>query len=360
MRAKSLVLSIALAACSIGMLYALPPSLVLGAYFEGADSSLPPSLGTPYADARLQGTFGWRQALGTGSYLAVTSQASLAPYLTLTSGYVDSELLNLELGLPVASNSLILAAGENSSLVNQAGVGAYAQPAWSAEYRFQPDSAGFQPAFSYLGSYLYEQQGSDDHLSEALQLRLKKSANIRLETWGSLQGGWELWTKEQSVDGSGNTTGFLRQDWLAGLSAGARGFAGFSIDWSADATAGVRFSDASTSSAGVSQLVLPGGSRLTTAAKASATWTPSRYVSVGLNGSVQDDWYFVRNGLNSDGTFSATNLNVLAIAGGLKLDWTPNDVVYLVIQTSLSRTFANDPGLAQWTGTVSAGVEYSF
>jgi hypothetical protein len=359
-RIKCVIPSIIAAACISSPLFALPPSLGLGAYLDAGDSSLSPAVGTPYTDVRLQGTFGWRQALAPGSYLALTSRASIAPYLTTVSGYVDSELLNIELGLPVGVDSLILAAGEDSSLSNQTGVGTYAQPAWSAEYRFSRDASGLRPSISYLGRYLYEQRGSDDHLSQGLQLKLDKSTTVRLETYGALQGGWELWTKEQAVDGSGAATGSLRQDWLAFLSAGARGFAGFSVDWTADASAGVRFSDASTTSTGVSQLVLPGGSRLTASAKAGASWTPNRFVSVSLNGSLQNDWYFSRDGLNADGTFSPSNLNVLAVGGGLKVDWTPDNAFYVVIQTDLSRTFANDPSVAQWSATATVGVEYSF
>jgi hypothetical protein len=359
-RIKCFMTGTIVAACICSPLYALPPSLGLGAYVDAGDSSLSPTAGTPYADARLQGTFGWRLALAPGSYLAVTSRASVAPYLTTVSGYVDNELLNLELGLPVGADSVILVAGEDSSLSNQTGVGTYAQPAWSAEYRFARDSGGLRPSFTYLGRYLYEQLGSDDHLSQGFQLKLDSSTTVRLETYGALQGGWELWTKEQAVDGSGAPTGALRQDWLAFLSAGARGFAGFSVDWFADASAGVRFSDASTTSTGVSQLVLPGGSRLTASAKAGADWTPNRFVGVSLHGDLQNDWYFSRDGLNADGTFSASNLNVLAFGGGLKVDWTPDNAFYVVFQADLSRTFANDPGVAQWSATATVGVEYSF
>ncbi len=357
---KNSFLLIVLIACVPGALHALPPSLVLGAYGEGADSSLAPSLGVPYTDARLQGTFGWREALAPGSYLAVSSRASLAPYLTNVTGFVDTEFLSAELGLPLAAESLIFSAGTASSFVNQTGVGGYAQPAWSAEYRLSRDPAGLQPSLRYLGRYLYEQQGSDDHLSQSIEARIDRSTDVRLETWAAAQGGWDLWTKQQAYDSSGNVTGPYRQDWLGGLEAGARGFAGFSLDWSADVSGTVRLSDASTTSTGVSQLVLPGGSRLTGAARATASWTPSRFVSLSMSADVQDDWYFVRAGLNADGTFSSSNLNVLAITSGLRADWTADNVLYLVIQASLSRTLSNDVSVAEWGGTLSAGVEYSF
>ncbi len=360
MRRKNALLLTVLVAFIPGALPALPPSLVLGAYGEGADSSLAPSLETPFTDARLQGTFGWRQALAPGSYLAIASRASIAPYLTSVSGFVDTEFLNAELGLPVAADSLVFDMGANSSIVNQTGVGGYGQPAWAAEYRFSRDARGLQPSFKYLGSYLYEQQGSDDHLSQSVEVRLDRSTNIRLETWAAAQGGWELWTKQQAYDSSGTVTGPYRQDWLASLVAGARGFAGFSLDWSADASAAIRFSDASTTSVGVSQLVLPGGSRVTGAVRASAAWTPSRFVGVSVSGNLQDDWYFTRTGLNDDGTFSSSNMNVLAIGGGLRADWTPDNAFYVVIQANLSRTFSNDASVAEWGGTLSAGIEYSF
>ena len=98
---------------------ALPPSLALGGYFEGGAASTLPSAGTIYTDARLQASFGWRQGLGPGSYLAVTSRASISPYVTAAQGLVDSELLNLELGLPSGADSFIVDAGVDSSIENQ-------------------------------------------------------------------------------------------------------------------------------------------------------------------------------------------------------------------------------------------------
>lgn len=360
MKWKCAIFLIVLSPGVAGVLDALPPSLVLGAYAEGGDSSLAPSLGTPYSDARIQGIFGWRQALAPGSYLAITSQAAFAPYLTWVQGYVDGEILNLELGLPAPGGTVILDAGADNSFVNQTGVGSYGQPAWSAEYRRARDAGGLQPSLSYLGSYLYETAGADDHLSETLRLKVDRSTSVRLDTYAALKGGWELWTEQQAFDGSGVATGSQRQDWVVDLSAGARGFAGFALDWSADASAGVRFSDASTSSTAVSQLVLPGGSRLTAAAKSSGSWTPNRYLSLTLSANLQEDWYFERYGLNADGTTGDSRLSVFSAGGGLKVDWTPDNVFYIVIQANVSRSFANDPGVAEWGGVLSTGVEYAF
>ena len=348
----SLLVSSALAA------YALPPTLVLGGYTEGGASSTASVPGTPYSDVKLQGAFGWRQALAGGSYLAVASRTSIAPFLTTFSGFVDNEFLNLELGLPSAANMLIFAAGANSSAENLTGVGSYARPAWSAEYRFARSDRGLQLSVSYLGSYLAEGLGSDDHLSQGVQLMLDKSTNVRLETYSAIEGTWELWTKQPVSSGTGIAT--LRQDWLAGLSAGARGFAGYTVDWSLGASGGVRFSDANIHEPTGSLLVLPGGSRFTAKGEGSLDWTPSRYFEVALSANLENDWYFSRPGVNPDGTLSTATLDAFAVGGGLKADWTPNNVVYLVIKANADRTFANDPNVALCCGALSAGLEYSF
>jgi len=81
---------------------------------------------------------------------------------------------------------------------------------------------------------------------------------------------------------------------------------------------------------------------------------------VALSGNLENDWYFSRPGVNPDGTLSTATLNAFAVGGGLKADWTPNNVVYLVIKANVARTFANDPSVALWSGAVSAGIEYSF
>ena len=92
----------------------------------------------------------------------------------------------------------------------------------------------------------------------------------------------------------------------------------------------------------------------------SLTVTPSRSVSLGINGNVENDWYLARGGVNPDGTPAGANLDALILGGGLKFDWTPDNALYLVIQAGLSRTFANDPSVAQWNGSLSGGIEYSF
>jgi hypothetical protein len=339
---------------------ALPPSLLLGGYLDGGASSTLPSSGATFAAARLQGSLGWRQGLGPGSYLAVASRGSIAPYLATIQGFVDSEFLNLELGLPSAADSLIFDAGVDSSLANQTGVGSYAQPAWGAEYRFARGDGGLQPSLSFQGSYLCEQLGSDDHLSGLLLLKLDHSTSVRLGAYAGLSGGWELWTKEQAYDSGGTPTGSLRQDWLLNLSGGVRGFSLSSLDWTIDVSGGARISDASTTATGYSPLALPGGSRLNARVKGNVNWTPSRQVSLSLTGGLENDWYFVRTGVNADGSSAASNFDVMAIEGGIKMDWTPDNTLYLVLQAGAARTFANDPAQGSWSGSLSVGVEYGF
>lgn len=138
------------------------------------------------------------------------------------------------------------------------------------------------------------------------------------------------------------------------------GFAVFSVDWTADLSGGVRLSDASLTASSASQLVLPGGSRLVVRGTGSLNVTPNRSISLGINGNVENDWYFARGGVNPDGAPAGVNLDALILGGGLKLDWTPDNAFYVVIQAGLNRTFANDPSVAQWSGTLSAGIEYSF
>jgi len=64
--------------------------------------------------------------------------------------------------------------------------------------------------------------------------------------------------------------------------------------------------------------------------------------------------------LNADGTTGDSRLSVSSAGGGLKVDWTPDNVFYIVIQANVSRSFANDPGVAEWGGVLSTGVEYAF
>lgn len=340
----------------------LPPTLVLGAYGDSGAQSVAPSSGSPYGDLLIDGLFGWRQALGPGSYLALSGSASLASYLLTLSGFEDYEHFDGQLGLPSGENTIILGGGVASSAMNQTSTGSFAWPYWSAAYQLARGKLGYRSTIEYRGSYLYEPAPSNNHFTEGARYTLDHLANVRLETYAILDGAWELWNQQPILASNGSATSGLRQDYVAALTLGAKGILGYYLDWSAQARGGVRLSNANTNQylTTASQYEADTESRVTGRADASLTWSPTRSFSMSLTANLGDDAYLSRKAVTSAGLLTSENLNVLSTGGGLKLSWTPNGKVYFVLKSALSRNFSSDPNYAQWSIDGSGGIQYSF
>lgn len=347
--------------CSVALSsFGLSPTLVLGGFGGLGSYSLSPTPNTPYADAGINESFGWRQALPSGGYFSLASQGSFAPYVATLLGFLDNEALDAELGLPSGPNTMIFGAGVKSSFQNQSGNGTYALPYWSGEYRFARSSSGLQPSLTYGGRYVYQQFGGDNHFVEALGLKLDKSVSVRFDGYLGLSGAWELWPQQPILSSNGSATSSLRQDGVINLQAGARGLAGYTVVWGAGLSAGLRLSNANEYLSSTSRLVANSESRLTQQANASLTWSPTRSFSADISTQAQNDTYLARKALTTGGTPSSSNLDVVSVGGSAKASWTPNGKLYYVLRANASRTFANDPNFPQWSYDVSGGVEYSF
>lgn len=344
----------------IFLTFGLKPTLVVGGTGGVGSYSFSPSPSRPYTDAGLSESFGWRQGLGPGSYVSIGSQASFAAYLTSLQGSLDSESLDGELGLPAGPNSLIFGAGFKSSLHNQSGYGSYVLPYWTGEYRFRRNAKGLQPSLTYGGRYVVQQLGSDNHFVEALGLKLDRSSTVRFDGYLGLDTSWELWPQQHLFDSSGATTSALRQDYLLDLSAGAQGLVGYTLDWQAGVSAGLRLSTANEYLGAVSQLAEGSQTRFTQKGSGSLTWTPTRTFSATLSAQVQNDAYLSRKALDSKGVPSGTNLDVFSAAGAAAGSWALSGNTYLVITGQAARTFSNDPSFPQWSYELTGGVQYSF
>ncbi len=342
--------------------FGLPPTLVLGAYGDSGAQSVAPSSGSPYGDLLIDGLFGWRQALGPGRYLALSASGSLSRYLITLSGFEDYEHFDAQLGLPSGENTFILGGGIASSVTNQTSTGSFAWPYWSAAYQLARGKLGYRSTFEYRGSYLYEPAPSNDHFTEGVRYTLDHLTNIRLETYAILDGSWELWNQQPILASNGSATSAFRQDYLAALTLGAKGILGYYLDWRAEASGGLRLSDADTNQylATASQYEANSESRASGRASASLTWSPTRSFSMSVSANLGDELYLSRKAVTSAGALTSESLNVLSTGGGLRLSWTPNGKVYLVLKSALSRSFSPDPNYAQWSLDASGGVQYSF
>lgn len=60
---------------------ALPPTVVLGTYGDAGTSTSVTPAGAPYADARMNASFGWRAPLPGAAYLALAGATALRYYV---------------------------------------------------------------------------------------------------------------------------------------------------------------------------------------------------------------------------------------------------------------------------------------
>jgi hypothetical protein len=335
---------------------AYPPTLLLGLQGGGYAFQSPEDEGVlPLAAVSLLA--GWRDALADGGYLGLAASARVLTYFGSPMVSADSEKLSLEAGLPLGRSLVELQGGLDASAVGDGEDPAHLLPSWQAGLRFGPEGA--QGILSYRGSYLYQPGGQEDFLYQGLRLRGEWERSIQLGFSAGLEGGWEYWPEYWLLDSSGSSSGEARQDLVGSLQAGLDGLAGFFLDWSLEASAGLRWS---TANRFISGLGLEEGSEnnLFADVRASADWSPHRAVGLRLEGFLRQEWYLTRAALTAALTDTGETLRVLSAGLAARADWTPNDRLFLILEGSAGRRFANDPAEARWSASLEAGVEYRF
>ena len=338
-------------------LYGYPPTLVLG--LEGGGTVFEsPEEGQdalPLATVNLLG--GWRGATPAGGYLGLAASARVLSYLASPAILADAETLALEAGLPLGPNLVELEGSLEASVMGDGEDPAHLEPRWQAGLRL--GGGAVQGIFSYRGSYLYQPDDIEDFLHQGLKLGVEWEHSIRLGLRAGVQGGWEYWPDYFLLEGTGSSTGVPRQDAVGGLDIGLDGLAGFFLDWSLGLSAGLRWS---TANRFITGLGLEEGSEnnLYAGLEAAADWSPHRTVGLQLKGFLRQEWYLARAALTSLGVDTGELLRVLSLGLTVRADWTPNDRLFLVLEGSAGRRFANDPAEERWNATLQAGVEYSF
>jgi len=338
-------------------LYGYSPTLVLGlqggsTLFESPEDG---QGALPLVAVNLLG--GWRSPTPAGGYLGLAASARLASYLASPVVFTDAETLDLEAGLPLGHGLVELAGSLDASVMGDGEEPAHLQPRWQAGLRL--GGAAAQGILSYRGSYLYFPDDAEDFLYQGLSLGAELERSIRLGLRAGVECGWEYWPEHWLLDGSGASTGVPRQDVVGGLEVGLDGLAGFFLDWSLGASAGLRWS---TANRYTTALGLEEGSEnnLFAGLEAAVDWSPHRAVGLQLEGFLRQEWYLTRAALTSGGADSGQPLSVLSLGLTARGDWTPNDRLFLVLEGSLGSRFANDPAEARWNASINAGVEYSF
>jgi hypothetical protein len=335
--------------------YGYPPTLLLGVQGGGIWFEPPEDGADALPLAALSLVAGWRNPTPPGGYWELAASARLLSYFGSPLLSADSERLDLQAGLPLG-RSLVELGGGDASPWATARTGS---PASALAGGLRLGGGDFQGILTYRGSYLYQPDGVEDFLYQGLSLGAEWERSLRLGLSAGLDFGWEYWLDYFLRDSSNLSTGVPRQDVVGGLRIGLDGLAGFFLDWSLEASTGLRWSTANRFEAAIG---LEEGSenRLYAALLAEADWSPHRTVGLQLGSFLRQEWYLTRAALTAALADTGETLRVLSLGLTGRADWTPNNRLFLVLEGSLGRRFANDPAEERWNASLQAGLEYSF
>jgi len=302
---------------------AYTPSLLLGLYGQrivsedqGGQSAL-----------RMSGLLSWRSALADNVSVALYAGSSLDRTLTSNGMFLDSHSLSLDSLLRGEAGSIFLEGGLSGSLQGTLeGQSPYIRPDWKigGERRYNNRVA----SVAYSGYCLRQSQGTGDSLFQGLQLGLASYPSVRLRYGFEILGAWEHWIEENS------------NDLIAALKASTGGLAGYFLDWSMAAQAGIR------------QCELSGESNLFFELEGDAAWSPHRQVSLEAGVFTRAEIYYLTAQPVSVPGFLSAGID-------FRGDWTPNDRIFLVTELSASRSFPDEPDENMWYFLGRLGVEFS-
>ncbi|OHD73761.1 MAG: hypothetical protein A2V99_03125 [Spirochaetes bacterium RBG_16_67_19] len=338
--------------------YGYPPTLLLGVQGGGIWFEPPEDGADALPLAALSLAAGWRNPTPPGGYWELAASARLLSYFGLPLLSADSERLDLQAGLPLGRSLVELGGGLDASAMGDGEDPAHLHPRWQAGLRLGPGD--FQGILTYRGSYLYQPDDVEDFLYQGLSLGAEWERSLRLGLSAGLDFGWEYWPDWFLLNGAGASTGVPRQDVLGGLRIGLDGLAGFFLDWSLEASTGLRWSTANRYPSLALGLEEGSENSLYAALRAEADWSPHRSVGLQLGSFLRQEWYLTRAALTAASVDTGETLRVLSLGLTARADWTPNNRLFLVLEGSLGRRFANDPAEERWNASMQAGLEYSF
>jgi len=355
---KRLILAISAACiCSVGSLYAYEPTATLGVF---AEQLIFPSAGrTGYlTDIQFSGLFGWSTRLGSGSYLNLSANGELNTYLYSNPVLSDREQLDLQVSAPFGSNRLDITAGLDASMLGTLVSPAYFNPDWQLKYRLERGRRKLRPYAAYVGYYLYQPDGTEDALYQGGEVGFLYNPSIRRGYQVGLEAGMENWTESYLFDAAGNPTQEGRRDVLVKVNGEVNGLLGFFLSWTLDGQAGLRWSNANR----YVNLQLEDNSESSwfLYEEANISWSPHRQVDIQLGAFGRQELYLDRQALTSSGVLSGDPLRIISTGLNARLDWTPDDRLYLVATGEGSWRLANDPNEGRWNIAVGAGLEYGF
>lgn len=357
-----LIVLICLFAGGVLLLHAedFPPTVVLGAYGMGIMFSEGESAADSAGSIGVSGLLGWRKSFSSGGYIAVNSSFDIRGFFIGLQEIEDDEMAALELSLPLGENRFKIDAGFSSSIFGTGSYPGYVRPDWKVAYLLQRGKRKVQLYGAYKGYILVQPEGNEDAFFQGGELGISYTPSIRLGYEANLGGGFENWPEFPLYDDFGNITGKKRRDYIMNLHGKVDGLIGYFVDWQLDGSAVLRLSNANRY---LESLALPdknSESRLGITLEAGLGWSPSRRINLQIGPYTAWDFYLGREALKDDGSLLGERLNVFTIGSTFRADWTADDRLYVVLQGSGARKYANDISETGWNLIIKGGIEYSF
>lgn len=343
---------------------AYAPVVVLGLKGEGVLYSEEQRPAEGGAGLGLEALFAWRLPWGEDGFFAARASSSLDWLPDPSFGppaLYDEQVLGLEARLPGTLNRLGLAAGLKGSFAGSLdGEAAYLRPDWRLALRLGPAEGGGETELSARGYWLAQPEGDEDSLYQGLRLSWQPASSIRARRGLLLEAGWELWPEQPLYDAAGDPTAASRRDLVGWLEGSLGGLAGYFLDWSLTAELGGRLSNANrwlSAEIPSRQLQESSEDRVCAGLRAEVRWSPHRQVALDLGAFARQELYPQRDALTAAGTLSGQRLRVLSAGLDLRADWSPDDRLFLVLDASAGRRFANETAEERWNLQGGLGLQ---
>jgi len=337
-----------------------PPSFTIGGYAEEVLYSMEGEPITSIPNITGRGILSWRSPLAGKGFFAVDTMAEVNKYLSKEYPVQDRESLSSILAFPVGESRMILEAGLESSISGQDSAGLFLHPQWKAGFKINRGKRKLNPFFFYTGSYLYQKEGWEDVLVQGGEGGFEFRPSIKNGYGLTFYGGWEYRPEYPLYGEGGSITGDNRRDIVFNLAGEADGLSGYFTDWNIKIGGGLRSSNANRYIEELSFLDERSECRVFLNQEGELTWSPHRMVMVQLNLLFGEQFYLAREALDADKNRTGENLRIFTTRAGFRMDWTPDDTIFLVLQGSGTFNMANDPAKTGLSLSLGGGVELSF
>jgi hypothetical protein len=310
--------------------------------------------------------WGWRKPFKAGGYISALIDGE--GYITNGSLVQDTELIHLASVFPVFDNKMELNLKFSSSISGINNFATYFQPAWEWKYRFMLDrkktkSEIYNPTefwFNYMGHLLSQPSEIGDNFFEGVRLGFSSTPSIDFEFDLSLGGGWKYWHDYPVYDVTAALSNNKRYDLIFDLKGMFSGLWGFYADWKLMGVVKYTFSNANCYITNESLMNQHSEDNISILIESELNWSPVRNIEFNITIFGQPEFYLFREALTSDGKLLNEKLYVFYFGSELRLDWTPNNWLYLVFEGEGGINLANDPAENTWFIKLNAGIELSF